>query len=133
MSINEFVESWHELVDNRDLRRLDLLLDDSAALVSPVIHTPKEGKAITKMYLTAALNVFANDSFKYVREFTREDGVVLEFETEINGIRINGVDMIKINEDGKIVEFRVMVRPLKALNLINDMMTSMLSSLAGKK
>ena len=133
MNINDFVTQWHQLVDNRDLGQLDTLLDESAVLVSPVIHKPKEGKQITKMYLTAALNVFANDSFKYVREFTRDDGVVLEFETEINGIHINGVDMIKINEEGKIIEFRVMVRPLKALNLINDMMTNMLTALAVKK
>ncbi|UZE94538.1 nuclear transport factor 2 family protein [Alkalimarinus alittae] len=133
MDTQTFLTQWHELVNTRDLKKLDVLLDDNAVLLSPVLHSPKEGKAITKIFLTAALSVFANESFKYVREFSNADSVVLEFETEVNGIYVNGVDMIKLNEEGKIIEFKVMVRPLKALNMINEMMTQMIQSFSGKK
>ena len=123
-----FLAEWHDIVKSRNPSKLDEILDDQAVMLSPVVHTPQVGKQITKMYLTAALGVFANDSFKYVRELTSEDSLVLEFETEINGIFINGIDMIKLNDEGKVIEFKVMVRPLKALNLIHEMMGKMLAS-----
>jgi hypothetical protein len=93
-----------------------------------VVHTPQVGKTVTTMYLTAALYVFGNETFRYVREVVGEGDAVLEFETEIDGIIVNGVDMIKWNDDGKIVEFKVMVRPLKAINLIHQKMAAMLSA-----
>ena len=85
------------------------------------------------MYLTAALHVFGNESFRYVREVVGESDAVLEFETEIDGIIVNGVDMIKWNGNGKITEFKVMVRPLKAINVIHEKMGEMLKKASGQR
>jgi hypothetical protein len=120
--------AWHELVKTRDAEGLDAVLADSAVFYSPIVHTPQVGKPITKLYLLAAFQVFFNDSFRYVRELRGTHDAVLEFEVEIDGIRVNGVDMIKWNEAGQIVEFKVMIRPLKAIQLIHDRMGAMLKS-----
>lgn len=120
------ISQWHNIVRTRDASGLDELLADDVVFNSPVVHTPQVGKAITSIYLTAAVHVFGNESFKYVREIVGERDAVLEFETEIDGIVINGVDMIKWNESGQIIEFKVMIRPLKAVNLIHQKMGDML-------
>ncbi|MFZ6846552.1 nuclear transport factor 2 family protein [Undibacterium sp. RuTC16W] len=119
---------WHQLVKERNTRGLDALLAEDAVFYSPVVNTPQVGKSITKQYLSAALHVLANESFHYVRELTGDRDAILEFELELDGIKINGVDMIKWNEDGKITEFKVMLRPLKAVNLIHQKMAAMLQS-----
>ena len=113
---------------SRDASRIPNLLADEVVFYSPVVHTPQVGKAITTMYLAAAVHVFGNDSFRYVREVVGENDAVLEFETKIDGIVVNGVDMICWNDEGKITEFKVMVRPLKAINLIHTKMGEMLKS-----
>jgi hypothetical protein len=118
---------WHRLVKERDVQGLDGLLAADAIFYSPVVHTPQVGKAITKKYLTAAFHVFFNESFRYVRELSDERDAVLEFELELDGITINGVDMIRWNDAGKITEFKVMLRPLKAVNLIHQKMAAMLN------
>ena len=130
MNSNEYetIRRWHKIVRTRDASGLSELLAADVAFYSPVVHTPQVGQAVTARYLTAALRVFGNGSFKYVREVIGERDAVLEFETEIDGITINGVDMIKWNGDGKIVEFKVMIRPLKAINLIHQKMAAMLSA-----
>lgn len=120
------LEKWHDIIRNRDASGLADLLADDVVFYSPVVHTPQVGKMITTMYLTAAVQVFGNDSFRYVREVVDESDAVLEFETEIDGIIVNGVDMIKWNANGKIIEFKVMVRPLKAINIIHQKMGAML-------
>ncbi|MBK9163555.1 MAG: nuclear transport factor 2 family protein [Acidobacteria bacterium] len=120
------VEEWHKIVSTRDVGLLDELLAEDVVFYSPVVHTPQVGKPITAMYLTAAMHVFGNESFRYVREVVGESDAVLEFETEIDGITVNGVDMIKWNAEGRITEFKVMVRPLKAINLIHELMGRML-------
>jgi len=122
----EALDTWHNIVRTRNASGLSELLADDVVFYSPVVHTPQIGKAITTMYLSAAVHVFGNESFKYVREVVGESDAVLEFETEIDGITINGVDMIKWNDEGKIVEFKVMVRPLRAINLIHQKMAAML-------
>lgn len=122
------IATWHQLVKAQDARGLDALLADDAVFLSPVVHTPQVGKAITKQYLTAAFHVFFNDSFRYVRELTGERDAVLEFEVQMDGIAVNGVDMIKWNDEGKITEFKVMLRPLKAVNLIHQKMAAMLQA-----
>src|SRR5271167_649620 len=119
---------WHRLVKERDVQGLDGLLAADAVFHSPVVHTPQVGKAITKKYLEAALHVFFNESFRYVRELAGERDAVLEFVVELEGISVNGVDMIKWNEAGKITEFKVMLRPLKAVNLIHQKMAAMLKA-----
>jgi hypothetical protein len=125
---SEAINKWHDIVKMRDPAGLSDLLADDVVFYSPVVHTPQAGKPITTLYLTAALHVFANDSFRYVREVIGERDAVLEFETKIDGIIVNGVDMIKWNVEGKIVEFKVMVRPLKAINLIHQKMAGMLAA-----
>jgi len=120
------IGTWHNIVRTRNASGLNELLADDVVFFSPVVHTPQVGKAITSMYLSAAVQVFGNESFSYVREVVGENDAVLEFETEIDGITINGVDMIKWNENGQIVEFKVMIRPLKAVNLIHQKMGEML-------
>jgi hypothetical protein len=122
------IEMWHRLVGKRDAQGLDALLADEAVFYSPVVHTPQVGKAITKKYLAAAFQVFFNETFRYVRELRGERDAVLEFEVVLDGISVNGVDMIKWNDAGKITEFKVMLRPLKAVNLIHQKMAEMLQA-----
>jgi hypothetical protein len=130
MNIHDTLATWHKLVRNHDPRGLDDLLAEDAVFHSPVVHTPQVGKAATRMYLAAAFQVFFNPSFRYVREIAGEHDAVLEFMLEIDGVAINGVDMIKCDAHGKIVEFKVMIRPLKAINLIHQKMGAMLQAAA---
>jgi hypothetical protein len=118
---------WHRVVRDRHVAGLDDLLADDVVFHSPVVYTPQRGKAITAQYLVAALHVFGNPSFRYAREVVGAHDAVLEFQVEIDGIEVNGVDMIKWNGDGKIVEFKVMLRPLKAINLIHLKMGELLA------
>ena len=120
---------WHEIAKSKQPQRLAEILADDATLVSPVVFTPQKGKAITQKYLTAAMHIFFNPKFKYVREFRGDHSAVLEFETEIDGKYVNGVDMISWNDEGLITEFRVMLRPLQAVNLIHEMMGATLQTL----
>ncbi len=122
------IEAWHSVIKNRDVDALDTLLADDATMFSPVVWTPQEGKHITKLYLTAALEVFASKSgdFTYVREVENGKHFILEFTTTIDGITVNGVDMIELNEAGKIQSFKVMVRPLKAMHKVHEKMGEML-------
>ncbi len=120
--------TWHQLVRERNIRGLDALLADNVVFHSPVVHTPQVGKAMTLRYLSAAFHVFFNESFSYVRELVDRRGAVLEFQVEIEGISVNGVDMIRWDDAGKIVEFKVMIRPLKAINLIHQKMAAMLQA-----
>ncbi|MBI5907298.1 MAG: nuclear transport factor 2 family protein [Burkholderiales bacterium] len=111
---------WHQLVQARDHQGLDEILAENVVFHSPIVHTPFVGKAI----LTAAFHLFFNESFRYVRELISDHDAILEFEVEIDGITVNGVDMIKWNDAGKFVEFKVMLRPLKAVNLIHQKMAA---------
>jgi SnoaL-like domain len=121
------VEAWHELVRTKDPKGFDSLLADDAVFHSPVVHTPQVGKAITQLYLTAALQVFVNPSFRYVREIIGTRDAALEFQVEIDGVSVNGVDLIGWNDAGKISTFKVMIRPLKAINLIHQKMAALVS------
>lgn len=127
MTVNT-VAIWHQLVEGRDVNGLDSLLSDKVVFYSPVVHTPQVGKAVTTQYLAAAFHVFFNESFRYVREIVGSRDAVLEFQVDIDGISVNGVDMIKWDDEGKIVEFKVMIRPLKAINLIHQKMAAMLQA-----
>lgn len=125
MTINTLA-NWHRLVKNRDIKGLDSLLSDKVVFHSPIVHAPQVGKEITTQYLSAALLVFFNETFQYVRETSGSHDAVLEFQVEIEGICVNGVDMIRWDEEGQIIEFKVMLRPLKAINLIHQKMAAML-------
>ena len=121
--------AWHQVVRSRDPVALAALLDDSVVFHSPVVHTPQQGKQITFQYLMGAMQVLNNAGFRYEREIVGEQDALLEFSTEIDGILINGVDLIRWNQAGRIVDFKVMVRPLKAVNLLHQRMGEMLAKL----
>ncbi|MEQ8659528.1 MAG: nuclear transport factor 2 family protein [Gammaproteobacteria bacterium] len=122
------ITTWHRLVRERDPRGLDALLDEDAVFVSPVVHTPQRGRAKAAAYLTAAFDVFFDPGFRYVREIVGEHDAMLEFEVELDGIAVNGVDIIKWNDAGRIVEFKVMLRPLKAINVVHQRMAALLAA-----
>ncbi len=122
------LSTWHELVESRNVKGLNALLADNVVFHSPVVYTPQVGKAIAIQYLTAAFHVFFNESFMYVREIAGPSDAALEFQVEIDGISVNGVDMLKWNDQGEIVEFKVLIRPLKAINLIHQKMAAMLQA-----
>lgn len=124
--MNSNLKTWHDVVSNQDKAKLSAILDDEVIFYSPIVHTPQKGKQLALLYLTAALQILLNDSFKYVKELTNETETFLEFEVAIDGILINGIDMISWDEKGKIVSFKVMIRPLKAVNLIHQKMEELL-------
>lgn len=123
------LERWHEIVEKGDPALLDEILAEDCVFYSPVVHTPQRGRDITKMYLTGAMHVL-NDGFHYVKEVVSPEHAVLEFACEIDGIKVNGVDIISFDEQGKISEFKVMVRPLKAVNMLHARMQQMLEQLS---
>jgi len=125
------VHAWHAYVQSRDPADLSALIAEECVFESPVVHSPQVGKAITEKYLLSALGVLNNDSFEYLGEWRAERSAVLEFGCVIDGIRINGVDMIWWNEAGLITRFKVMVRPLKAINMRHQKMGEMLMKMAG--
>jgi len=113
-------------VERRDAEGLDALLAEDVVFHSPIVHTPQRGKGLTKLYLTAALHVLGGPEFHYVREVVSDDDAVLEFEAEVDGIHVNGVDMIRFDREGRIRDFKVMLRPLKAIQLMHRKMAEML-------
>jgi hypothetical protein len=134
------IKKWHELVETGNKDIYDEILAEEVVFYSPVVHTPQKGKEITKIYLSAAGNVFGDSkkesspkesfsNFKYTKEIIGENNACLEFENIIDGIHINGVDLITWNEDNLITEFRVLVRPLQAVNMLHKMMGEMLEKM----
>ena len=116
------VAEWHRILEDRDIAALASLLHDDAVFLSPVVHTPQRGKRIVMAYLGAAAVVLANPTFRYVREIVGPNDAMLEFETEIDGVSVNGIDLIRWDDAGRIVEFKVMVRPLKAIQAVHAKM-----------
>ena len=115
--------AWHEVARSRDPAGLDALLADDVVFESPVVFTPQRGKAITTKYLAAALKVLG-DEFRYAEEWINPRSAVLEFDAVIDGIAVNGVDIFGWNDDGRIVRFKVMVRPLKAMEALRARMAA---------
>ena len=124
------VEGWYAYMKSHDHAALADMLDDDVVFESPVVFTPQRGKAITLKYLGSAGKVLGGEGFTYVGEWRSEKGVVLEFNNSINGIAIDGVDIITWNDAGKIINFKVMVRPLKAVNMLHQMMGEQLAKMA---
>jgi len=120
------IERWHALVSSRDHDALDDLLADDVVFQSPALHTPQVGKAITKKYLLAAFHVLDTGQFRYVGEWYGEQSAVLEFETAIGDVQVNGVDMLEWNASGQITKFKVMLRPVKALQTVVPLMAQAL-------
>lgn len=125
------IAAWHELIGSGNPQGLDSLLADDVVFYSPVVFKPQPGKTLTSMYLHAAFKVLINDSFHYVREVVGERDAVLEFVVTIDGIEVNGVDMIRWDDSGRIIDFKVMVRPLKGMEMIRQKMAAMLESMPG--
>ncbi|HEB90235.1 MAG TPA: nuclear transport factor 2 family protein [Deltaproteobacteria bacterium] len=143
--IEKTVRNWHRFLRGEYEAGLDGLLHDDCVFYSPVVFTPQRGKAITKMYLTAAgatLGEGPGDAgtresdpgeipFRYVKEIFSGDTAVLEFERTLKGKYINGIDMITCDDEGRIIEFKVMIRPLQAVNLLHEQMAAMLEKMGG--
>jgi len=122
------VLEWHRIVRERDPGALPKLLAEDVVFHSPVVHTPQRGLPAATRILAAAVQVFGNPTFRYVRELYATNEAMLEFLVDIEGIEVNGVDMIRWNDAGRIVEFKVMLRPLKAINLIHQKMAALLQA-----
>lgn len=122
------LKTWHRIVRERNPALLHELLAEDAVFHSPVVHTPQRGRALVAGYLGAALELLSAPGFRYVREIVGEHEAMLEFEVELDGIAVDGVDIIRWNEAGKIVDFKVMVRPLKAINLVHQKMAGLLAA-----
>jgi hypothetical protein len=122
------LDKWYSYIKSHDPAALWELLHPDAVFESPVVHTPQRGRDITFKYLASALKVLNGPSFKYLGEWRSDSGAVLEFATEIDGITINGVDIITFADDGRITHFKVMVRPLKAINLLHRLMGEQLAA-----
>lgn len=127
MSAKLGLKRWHEVIEGgSDPAALAAIMREDAVFHSPVVHTPQKGRPIVVAYLSAAGKTLGNDSFQYLREVADGNTVVLEFQTEMQGIQVNGIDMITFDEDGLITDFKVMVRPLKAVNKVWEMMAAQL-------
>jgi hypothetical protein len=138
--IEHVIEKWHAHLRGKLPGGLDELLDEDVVFFSPIVYTPQAGKAITKLYLEAAGQTLPGDEgiapsagdekpgggFRYTKQVLAGDTAVLEFETTVEGKYVNGVDIIRCNDEGRIVEFRVMIRPLQAVNLVHQQMAAML-------
>jgi hypothetical protein len=118
---------WHGYIKSHDEKTLWDMLHPDVVFESPVVHTPQMGREITFKYLKAAFGVLGGPGFHYVGEWQNDSGVILEFVDEIDGIKLNGIDMITWNDAGQITHFKVMVRPLKAMNMLHQMMGSQLA------
>ena len=121
------LDNWYDYVKSRDRAVLWDALHPDAVFESPVVHTQQRGRDITFKYLSSAVTVLGTPSFAFVGEWRSGTGAVVEFEGEIDGIRINGVDIITVGDDGRITNFKVMVRPLKAINLLHRLMGEQLA------
>ena len=134
--IKENIKKWHDHIKGDFPGGFDELLADDVIFYSPIVFSPQKGKDLTTLYLMAAGNTFGGDqskdgtlqesSFKYTKEVLDGNQAILEFETQIDGKYVNGVDIITFNDEGKIIEFKVMIRPLQAVNIIHEKMQEML-------
>lgn len=129
-AFDKFLEKWHLVVENKDANLLDEILADDVVFYSPVVHTPQRGKFITKMYLMGASESL-QDQFVYKKKIINGNHGVLEFACMIDDISVEGVDIIELNEEGRVISFKVMVRPLKAVHRIHERMGEMLEKLKG--
>lgn len=132
---NPRLEAWHNYMQKGGADRLTAQLADDVTFHSPVVHTPQKGREITTAYLLAAEQVLGSEHFRYDREFDSGHTAVLEFTTIIDGITVNGIDMITWDDSDKIIDFKVMVRPLKAIHAVHAAMGEMLTTMkeAGMK
>ena len=126
--IDDVIARWHRYMAGELPGGLDELLADDVVFYSPVVFTPQRGKEITALYLAGAAQVLGGDAFRYTKEVLGGDTAVLEFETSIEGKYVNGVDIITGDDAGRIVEFRVMIRPLQAIQAVHEQMGRLLAA-----
>jgi hypothetical protein len=122
------IQRWIDIIDNGRTDGLEALLAENAVFYSPAVFTPQEGRATTLAYLTAAVKVLGGSNFRYVGQWFADRSAVLEFAADLDGIHVNGVDVIQWNDDGEIVEFKVMLRPLMALQAVMAAMAAQLQN-----
>ena len=142
--IEKCVGDWHKYLRGELPGGLDSLLADDVVFYSPVVFTPQQGKDVTKLYLQAAKSTIGGESeksagrdpseerktkFRYCKQVLTGNDAILEFETEMAGKYVNGVDILSCDDDGRIVEFKVMIRPLQAVNLLHQQMAAMLKKM----
>ena len=144
-AIEKTLQNWHQHLRGTYEPGLDGLLHEDSVFYSPVVYSPQKGKEITKLYLTAAGNTLGPEDgtalqkekdpdhipFHYVKEVASGNTAVLEFEQTLDGKYLNGVDIITCDDEGKIIEFKVIVRPLQAINLLHKKMAAMLEQMKG--
>ena len=124
------LQKWYGYIKSHDHAALWDLLHPDAVFESPVVHTPQRGREITFKYLAGAGRVLGGPGFRFVGEWRGDASAVLEFETRIEGIAINGVDIITFSPDESLItHFKVMVRPLKAINLLHRLMGEQLAAI----
>ena len=143
--IHSVMDNWNAHLRGEYPGGLDELLHDDCVFWSPIVFTGQRGKELTKLYLGAAGNVLPGDesaapsetssdagdgTFRYVKKVLDGNHAVLEFETTVDGIAVNGVDIITCDDDGKIIEFKVMIRPLKAINKVHEQMAAMIEKMS---
>jgi hypothetical protein len=127
--IEDVITRWHRYLDGRLDGGLDGLLADDVVFYSPVVYTPQQGKRVTTQYLAAASRALdAGGAFRYTKQVLAGDTAVLEFETTVEGRYVNGVDIIRCDEAGRIVEFRVMMRPLQGIQAVHEQMGRLLTA-----
>ena len=130
--IEQVVERWHRFIAGNLSDALDTLLADDVVFYSPIVYTPQRGKAVTALYLNAAAQTLlgggGDGAFRYTKQVLADNVAVLEFETTVGGKYVNGVDIIRCDDTGRIVEFRVMLRPLQAINVVHEQMRAMLEA-----
>jgi hypothetical protein len=140
--IEKCIENWHRNMRGELPGGLESMIADDCVFYSPIVFSPQKGKDLTLLYLNAAGATFsgggdgqgsaeniAKSGFHYSKEVMSGNHAVLEFETEVQGKYINGIDMITCDGEGKIIEFKVMIRPLQAINLMHQQMAAMLEKL----
>jgi SnoaL-like domain len=120
------LQSWHAVVESGDPARLDALLADEVVFQSPAVFAPQEGKALTARYLRGALAVLG-PSLRYVQQWHNDGSAVLEFEANLDGTYVQGVDILRWNTDGRLVNFTVMVRPMRGLQKLVELMGQQLA------
>jgi len=130
--IPETVQRWHVIALERRADDLGGILAEDCVFESPVVHTPQKGRVIVEAYLRGALHVLNTEHFRYGEEWYADRSAVLEFFSVVDGITINGVDIISWNDAGLITHFKVMVRPLKAIQMVHQMMGEMLQKVASQ-
>lgn len=125
MSAKEGLPNWHRVIEGGSKpAALAAIIREDAIFHSPVVHSPQRGRKLVVSYLAAAGQTLGNASFRYVRELVDGDHALLEFETELDSIQINGIDLIRFDADGMIADFKVMIRPLKAVNKVREVMAA---------